>query len=95
MVETSFKYLELLAKVSNLSEKNTCIAKYILELSLLDTSFLEYTPSIMGASVIYLVHKIRKIGPSWPSSLKELIGYEDTDLKSCAKALCCLLERSQ
>ena len=39
IVETPLQYLELLAKVSNLSEKNLCIAKYILELSLLEGSF--------------------------------------------------------
>lgn len=53
-----------------MSQKNKFIAAYILELSLLDTSFFEFTPSLLAASVLYLVNKIRKIGPVWPKYLE-------------------------
>lgn len=42
----------------------------------------------------YLVNKIRKISPSWPSEFKELVGYDENELKNCAKNLCSLLEKS-
>ena len=49
----------------------------------------------MGSAVVYLVHKIRKICPGWSAELKELTGYEESDLRQCAKQLCSLLEQSQ
>lgn len=67
IVDTPIKYLELYAKMINLSDKNFYIAQYILELSLVEISFLEFSSSMLGASVEYLVNKIRKISPSWPS----------------------------
>lgn len=67
IVDTPIKYLELFSKINNLSSKNFFIAQYILELSLVETAFLEHTPSILGCAVTYLVNKIRKISPCWPT----------------------------
>ena len=92
--EIPLRYLDLFCKIVKLSPKNRFIAHYILELSLTESSFLEFSPSIMGASVFYLVNKIRKLTPSWPQELSELTGIDDSNLKHCAKQLCSLLERS-
>ena len=64
--EIPLRYLDLFCTIVKLSPKNRFIAQYILELSLTESSFLEFSPSIMGASVLYLVNKIRKLSPSWP-----------------------------
>ena len=85
------KYLDLYEKLVNMSQKNKFIAAYILELSLLDTSFFEFPPSLLAASVLYLVNKIRKIGPVWPKYLEQLTGLAEGDLRHCAKQLCSLL----
>lgn len=68
---------------------------YILELSLLDCSFLDFKPSLLAASATYLVHKIRRISPFWPKYLEELTKLSENDLRSCAKQLCSFLEKSQ
>ena len=91
IVDSSYRFMEALAVQSNLSKKNTFIAHYILEMSLVDTRFYQYPSSIMGSAVVYLVHKIRKICPGWSTELKELTGYEESDLRHCAKHLCSLL----
>ena len=93
--DSSFRFMEILAHLSTLSQKNTYIAHYILELSLLDHRFFQFQPSLLGSAVVYLVHKIRKLSPSWSESLIELTKYEENDLRHCAKQLCTLLEQSQ
>ena len=77
IVDTPIKYLELFSKLNNLSDKNFYIAQYILELSLAEPGFMEFSPSMLGSSVTYLVNKIRKISPAWPPEFKELIGYDE------------------
>jgi len=67
--ETSYRFFEPLAKICKMEEKNFHLAQYILEMSLLNTKFLEYKPSLMASSVIYLVNKIRKINEPWSCSL--------------------------
>jgi hypothetical protein len=37
------------------------LTQYILELALLDMRFLGFKPSLLAASAIYLVNKIRKV----------------------------------
>lgn len=65
--DAPLKYLELFSKLGNLSNKNFFIASYILELSLVESTFVEFSSSILGAAVSYLVNKIRKISPPWPT----------------------------
>jgi len=78
-----------------MEQKNFHLAQYVLEMSLLDTKFLEFKPSLMASSAIYLINKIRKRSESWPNSLENLTSYSEKDLKICARELCHLLERAE
>lgn len=49
----------------------------------------------MAASAIYLINKIRKNSEVWPDALVAASGYEEKELRSCAKELCHLLENSE
>lgn len=49
---------------------------------------------MLACSAVYLVNKIRKLSPSWPHVLQELTGYDESQLRHCAKQMCSLLERS-
>ena len=93
--EIPLRYLDLFCRIVQLSPKNRFIAQYILELALTESSFLEFAPSLLGASVLYLVNKIRKLSPAWPKELTELTSLDEASLKHCAKQMCALLERSQ
>ena len=75
IVDTPIKYLELYCRLNNMSDKNFYIAQYILELSLVEFGFMEFSSSMLGSSVTYLVNKIRKISPAWPPEFKEVMGY--------------------
>jgi hypothetical protein len=91
---TSFRFFEALAKISEMDKKDFHLAQYILELSLLDTKFLQYKPSLTAASVIYLLNKIRKREEAWPDLLFAATGLEEKELKLCGRDLCSLLERA-
>jgi hypothetical protein len=84
--------MEPLVKLIHMSEKNIHLTQYILELSLLEMSFLKYKPSLLASAGIYLVNKIRRIDNIWPDLLVGLTGYEEKNVKSCAKELCLMFE---
>lgn len=82
---TTYRFFEALGKLSNMDGKNFHLAQYVLELSLLDTHFLGYNPSLLASSAIYLINKIRKRSESWPSCLATAIKYEEKELRACAR----------
>ena len=60
IVNSAFKFFEPYAKLMDLTEKNYHLAQYVLELTLNHVKFLNYPPSLIAASTIYLIKKIRK-----------------------------------
>lgn len=60
-----------------MEDKNFHLAQYVLELALLDIKFLECKPSLMAASAIYLINKIRKRSEAWPIELESMSGYPE------------------
>ena len=57
---SAYRFFEPYSKVIGLELKNYHLAQYILELSLIQPRFLNYQPSLLAASAIYLIKKIRK-----------------------------------
>jgi len=68
--------MEPFVKLIDMSPKNVHLTQYILELSLLDMTFLKYRPSLLAAAGIYLVNKIRRVEDIWPDILVGVTGYE-------------------
>lgn len=75
IMETSYKFFEPLAKISQMDPKNFHLTQYVLELALLETKFLNYKPSFLASSAIYLINKIRKRSEPWPDVLFAATGY--------------------
>ena len=88
IMNNTFKFMEPFVKLIKMAPKNVHLTQYILELSLLDINFLKYKPSLLAAAGIYLVNKIRRVEEIWPDVLVGLTGYEEKEIKSCAKELC-------
>lgn len=65
IANTSYKFFEPLAKVSELEAKNMHLGQYILELALTKPKFLEYSPSLLACATIYLIKKIRRSENAW------------------------------
>ncbi len=57
---TPFTYLEKLAIDYKLTEKESCLCQYLLELSLLDTKFSKIHSHVLAAASIYLMSFLLK-----------------------------------
>ena len=77
IVNSIYKFFEPYSKSIGLELKNQHLAHYILELSLLQPKFLNYQPSLMAASAIYLIKKIRKSETSWNSAMSALVEFDE------------------
>ncbi|XP_010521286.1 PREDICTED: cyclin-A1-2 isoform X2 [Tarenaya hassleriana] len=65
-----------------------CLASYLAELSLLDYAMLQYLPSLVAASAVFLARYI--LEPSrkpWNSTLGNYTLYSGKDLRDCVKDL--------
>ena len=89
---TAFQFYGPLARVAELGEKNAHLGQYVLEVALTRARYLQYPSSLLACSAIYLIKKIRRADTAWGQNLAKLAGYQEGDLKSCAKDLCSLLE---
>ena len=58
----------------------------------MESKFLRYRSSLVAAASIYLVNKVKKAEQAWPDSLAAASGYQEKELRSCARELCHLLE---
>ncbi len=61
IMDNTLKFMQPFVKIIKMSDKNMHLTQYILELALLDMRFLSFKPSLLAASAIYLVNKIRKV----------------------------------
>ena len=59
----------------------------------MDLKFSKFKPSLLAASTIFLINKIKRTDEAWPDVLMAASGYEEKELKSCAKELCQMLEQ--
>lgn len=68
-----------------MNKKNFHLAQYLLELSLTQSEFLEYSQNLLAASAFYLVCKIRKVEINWDVNYQQLTGFKQSDLHKCAR----------
>ena len=95
VIDTSFHFLSPLAILANYDHKKACLAQYVLELALLERRFIGCKGSLMAASAIYLINKIKRVDSAWPDQLMAASGYEEKELRACAKDLCHVLEGAE
>ena len=83
-----FVFLNRFHFVSGDSKKSTLyLARYVLDICLLDVNFCKYKSSVKAASVLFLARKMLKIDESntWNNELKMHSHLDLKDLKDCAK----------
>ena len=88
-----YRFLERYGKLAGLEEKGMLLARYLLELTLVEYKMLKYIPSHLACSSIYLVNKIFK-KEGWPEQLGKSCKYNDAEIRPCAKELCLLLQNA-
>ncbi|KAK9686907.1 G2/mitotic-specific cyclin [Basidiobolus ranarum] len=72
-------FLRRVSKADSYDVQTRTIAKYLMEVSLLDHRFLPYPPSQMAASGLYLARSILNRG-SWDANLIHYSGYSEEEL---------------
>lgn len=89
---STYRFLERFAKVISSDTPMFNLARYLIELPLIEYRMLKYTPSNIAASALYLAQKImQREKPAWNDSLTEHTGYNEQAIRPCAKDLCVLL----
>lgn len=88
---TANRFLERYCFLLGFDEKNTHLARYLIELSLVEYKMLKYSPSMIAAAAVYLVNKIRRYEP-WPQILERNAQYFEHNVRPGAKDLCLLLQ---
>lgn len=87
------RLLSLYQETAKLELKNYMLAKYMIELAILDHPMQQYSANQLASGAIYLVHKIRRIHPSWSQeTMVSLTGLAESEIRGCAKELCNLLQ---
>jgi hypothetical protein len=97
---SSYRFLERFSKVGDLDSRQLNLARYLIELPLIEYRMLKYTPSVLSACALYLTNKILQKSNSqssrsqacWTEALEESTGLSEGDLRACAKDLCVLLQ---
>lgn len=92
--DSSFKFLEPLARLEGMEKKHFYLARYILELSLFDLKSYKHKPSMLAAAAIYLTNKLKKKTRAWSPALEKQVGYTEQDIRPCAKELLLALEKA-
>jgi cyclin B len=90
---TSYRFLERYANVHDADERTLMLAKYLIELSLIECRMLKYTPSNLAGSALYLACKILKRS-AWDECLANTTQYSEQEIRPCAKDLCVLLQNA-
>jgi len=86
-VPTVYVFLQRGLQVMEADTKTRQLAQYLAELSLLDYKLLAYTPSLIGASCIYLANKYVGAQEPWSRVLEYYSQYTQSDIEKCATDL--------
>ena len=74
---TSYHFLSPLTVLANYDLKKSCLAQYVLELALLDHRFLTHKGSLLAASTVYLINKIKRVECCWSDALLAASDYQE------------------
>ncbi|CAB4070081.1 CCNB2 [Lepeophtheirus salmonis] len=84
----SIFFLRRCSKAGEVTRSQHNLAKYILELSLINYEIIHEAPSLQGAAALFLATKITSEDREcWTPTQKYYSGYDQDDLRSCVKKL--------
>lgn len=85
-IPISYRFLRRYAKVGRLSMQTLTLARYILELSLMEYDLVKELDSQIAAAALYIAMKMRSEG-AWEGDLVKASGYELDDFKALVPKL--------
>ncbi|GFO31986.1 G2/mitotic-specific cyclin-b3 [Plakobranchus ocellatus] len=80
-IPISYRFLRRYAKIGRLSMETLTLARYILELSLMEYDLVKERDSMIAASALYIAMKMRSEG-AWEGDIVKTCGYEAKDLET-------------
>ncbi|CAD8044253.1 unnamed protein product [Paramecium primaurelia] len=93
LTTSTYRMLNIYQETAKLEQKNFMLCRYLIELSLLEYPMIQYSNNVLASAAIYLVHKIRRIHPSWSQDqMVSITGLNEIDIRTCAKEMCNLLQ---
>lgn len=75
-------FLRRCSKADRYDNQTRTLAKYLMELSLMDRRFLKMSPSLISAAGLYLGRVMLSRG-EWDANLAHFSGYKELELKDC------------
>jgi hypothetical protein len=91
-VVTPYPFITRYSKCGKLSVDQQLLALYFAELTLVDTEYLKYPPSLIACSAIYLSNRVFNKQEPWCNNLKYYSGYEFEDISNCATSMLSLIK---
>ncbi|KAJ3110239.1 G2/mitotic-specific cyclin [Phlyctochytrium bullatum] len=85
-------FLRRCSKAEHYDIQTRTLAKYLMELSLIDHRFLDIAPSKIAGAGLYLARKMLRRG-SWDKNLEHYSGYTEKELLTCVGLMLDYLER--
>lgn len=82
----SYRFLRRYSKCARASMETLTLARFILEMSLMEYEFIKYRESKMACACLHLAQKMKKSG-EWTSTLEFYTGYTHEDILPLMKEL--------
>ena len=90
---TPLVFLERYQRIIAADRRMQCLARYLLELALIDYKFLKYSSSNLATSALYLSGKVLKKS-FWNDGLARETKMKEEEVRICAKDLCFSLQNA-
>lgn len=83
-------FLNRYIKLAKADSVTSALARYLIELPLIEYRMLKYNPSMVAASAVYVAFHVLKKRISWSSTLLDCTRYSESQIRACSKDLCIL-----
>ncbi|KAI8911103.1 cyclin B [Gorgonomyces haynaldii] len=87
-------FLRRCSKADGYDNQTRTLAKYLMEISVIDHQFLPMTPSLIAASGLYLARRMLSRG-QWDANLVHYSGYEEKEMVECVSLMLQFLATNQ
>lgn len=94
-VTSPIVFLRRYLKAADSTDKTNLIAQYLCTLTVVEHKFLQYLPSVIACSAIYLAQKIQGIADCWSPKLEHYSGYCKESLRECCQTLLEVLQNEK
>eukprot|EP00826_Nyctotherus_ovalis_P005139 TRINITY_DN11152_c0_g2_i3.p1 TRINITY_DN11152_c0_g2~~TRINITY_DN11152_c0_g2_i3.p1 ORF type:complete len:376 (-),score=87.78 TRINITY_DN11152_c0_g2_i3:19-1146(-) len=93
-IPSSNRFLQYFAKTMKSSKKVSCLAQFLLELSLVDAKMLKHSASATAAAALYISKKLNNDFEKLDEAVEAVTNYTKNSLTWCAKDMIEVLKES-